>query len=173
MDLGPNRLAFVWALAGGNAFAQEDEELWVQRLDGSTGRLLDVGGAGECGFGGPYSFRLFGAPFLRRATVSYLAARGDCRLSESTYTRSGPSPRTRGERDSRSSTTPATIALVAARDSTGWWSIRAPREETPPDGSQADPCAEGLCRLVHSDTVELRPVKVSRAPRPPLEAPRT
>jgi hypothetical protein len=168
MDLGPTRLALVWALAGGNAFAQEAEELWIEGRDGSTGRLLDVGGAGECGFGGSYSFRLFGQPSVMQRRVSYLAYLGDCWLTDTTFTVTGPDPRTRRERASRSAGAPRTIAYDAVRDGTGWWSIRGPRPTVEADGDLSRPCEEGRCRLLHSDHLPLKPAKVSRTPRPPV-----
>lgn len=167
MDLRGSRLSFVWALAGGNAFPQVNEELWIESANGSAGRLLDVGGAGECGFG-PYSFRFFGQPFLNGRSVSYLAYRGDCRLTDSTFTESGPDARTRRERDSASSGAPRTIAYDAARDSTGWWSIRGPEITVTDQGRESRPCDEGLCKLVHSNRISLRPVRVARQPRPPV-----
>lgn len=168
MDLGPARVAFVWTLAGGNGYPQEDEELRAAPLDGSPGRLLDVGGAGECGFGGPYSFRRFGHPLAWRGRVSYLAARGDCRLTDSTFTMSGPGARTRYERSSRSGGAPRTFAYAAARDGTGWWWVRGPRATPNQDGSLGDPCNQGRCRLVHSPRLALHRVHVRRPPRPPV-----
>lgn len=172
MDLGGSRLAFVWALSGGNAFAQENEELWIGRTNGSPARLLDVGGAGECGFG-PYSFRLFGQPSLTGRRVSYLAYRGDCALTDSTFTQAGPDAQTRRERDSATTNEPRTFAYGAARDSTGWWSIRGPRSTVYENGARSVPCEEGRCRLVHTDRIALEEVRVRRPPRPPVENTRT
>jgi hypothetical protein len=168
LDLGPARLAVVWPLAGGNAFAQVGEELWSVPLDGAGGRLLDVGGAGECGFGGSYSFRRFGRPFVAHRRVSYLAYLGDCWLTDSTFTRAGPRPLTRAERDGRSAGAPPTIVHDGAFDGRGWWAIRGPRAGPDEGGSLSNPCAEGRCRLTYG-RVALERVPVTGRPRPPVE----
>lgn len=173
MDLGPSRLAFTWALDGGNVFAQVGEELWSVPLDGAPGRLLDVGGAGECGLGAAnsYSFRFLGAPTVLGRVASYLALRGDCWVTDTTFTASGPRWDVRRERRSRSPSAPRTIAHAAARDRTGWWWVRGPRSEPRDDGRLTDPCGEGRCALVHSDRLALRRVEVERRPRPPVGPP--
>lgn len=165
LDLGPSRLAFTWKLAGGDAIPQEDQELWSVPLDGRPGRLLDAGGAGECGFGGKYSFRSFGTPSIAAGRVSYVAYMGDCYVTDSTFTVAGPAWPTRSEYATRDDM----IAWSAARDDTGWWWVRGGDIAVGPDGSMTDPCAESACPLLHSDRLPLRRVKVERAPRPPVD----
>src|SRR4051795_3285017 len=92
MDLGATGLAVDWRLGGGDAIPQDDEELWRIPLDGRPGTLLDVGIAGECGFGGGYSFTAFGSPVVAGPRVAYLRTRGDCYAADSAFALSGPSP---------------------------------------------------------------------------------
>jgi hypothetical protein len=163
MDLGPTGLAMVWDLAGGDAIPQEDEELWRVPLDGRPGTLLDVGVAGECGFGGRFSFSGFASPVVVGSRVAYLRVRGDCYESDSAFVLGGPSPL--ASRVHRVGGTH--LAYAAARDGAGWWWVRGPN---PSDELAADnACKSSDCSLIVSTVVRLRKVRVRRVPQPPLD----